>query len=110
LFKIREVENCNNENKVAYFKNFNPPEAVKGLIPRRLWRYNAFVDTPLLYGGVVPLASDLEIEKNRHFRTASTDHDQKHISMHFLATKAWRLDLLSLFCKIGIKGRVIGNV
>jgi len=31
----------------------NPPEADKGLIPRRLRRYNAFVDTPLLCGGVV---------------------------------------------------------
>jgi len=31
----------------------NPPEADKGLIPRRLRRYNVFVDTPLLCGGVV---------------------------------------------------------
>ena len=34
---------------------FNPPEADKGLIPRRLRRYNVFVDTPLLCGGVVHL-------------------------------------------------------
>ena len=32
---------------------FNPVEADKGLIPRRLRRFNAFVDTPLLCGGVV---------------------------------------------------------
>jgi len=31
---------------------FNPPEA-QVLIPRCLRRYNAFVDTPLLCGGVV---------------------------------------------------------
>jgi hypothetical protein len=32
---------------------FNPPEADKGLIPRRLRRYNVFVDTTLPCGGVV---------------------------------------------------------
>ena len=34
---------------------FNPPEADKGLIPRRLRRCNVFVETPLLCGGVVHL-------------------------------------------------------
>ncbi len=40
---------------------FNPPEADKGLIPRRLRRFNAFVDTPLLCSGVVhPRPGDTE--------------------------------------------------
>jgi hypothetical protein len=37
----------------AAVRRFNPPEADKGLIPRRLRRHNVFVDTPLLCGGVV---------------------------------------------------------
>jgi hypothetical protein len=37
----------------AEYQRFNPPEADKDLIPRRLRRYIAFVDTPLLCGGVV---------------------------------------------------------
>ena len=38
-----------NNSKNIYF----PPEADKGLIPRRLRSCNAFLDTPLLCSGVV---------------------------------------------------------
>ncbi|MBW1942635.1 MAG: hypothetical protein JRJ51_07355 [Deltaproteobacteria bacterium] len=44
----------------------NPPEADKGFIPRRLRRFNAFVDTPLLCSGVVhPRPGDKKI-RNTH--------------------------------------------
>jgi hypothetical protein len=36
----------------AQRQDLNPLKADKGFIPRRLTRYNAFVDTPLLCGGV----------------------------------------------------------
>jgi hypothetical protein len=42
--------------------HFNPPEADKGLIPRRLRRYNAFVDTPRLCGGAVHCLQGISME------------------------------------------------
>jgi hypothetical protein len=42
----------------------NPPEADKGFIPRRLRRYNAFVDTPLLCGGVVHFVLNFIVGSN----------------------------------------------
>ena len=45
---------------------FNQPEADEGLIPRRLRRFIAATDTPLLCGGVVHVGARLTI-----FRTVT---------------------------------------
>jgi hypothetical protein len=48
--------------------DFSPPKADKGLFPRRWGRYMAFIDTPVLCGGVVHYPGGIDWGLKLHVR------------------------------------------